>query len=87
MPAGIHSDIFQKAKAGSPGTGPWQQQLYSVALVTWATWPGHFGGDSLVLPFGFQSNSQNQIPKLKRYLQWAYSHCSWPLLHQKLDSR
>lgn len=87
--AGISGDSSQKEQNPAPwGPAPTrsssqQQHLDSVALVTWAFWQGHFAGDSLVLPFIFQSNSQNQIPKMNMYLQWAQSHHPGPLCHKK----
>lgn len=77
IPAGVCWELSEQNSA------PWvpaptrscslQQHLYSVsvALVTWASWPGHFAGYSLVLPFIF-----NQIVKI-RYQRLTCT-CSGP---------
>lgn len=68
MPAAISAGSSQKEQKPAPwmpaptrSSSP-QQHLcsVSVALVTWASWPGHFAHDSLVLPF-----VSNQIVKIR----------------------
>lgn len=83
MPAGIPRGIFQKehnkeVPAAVPVLGGIGNLDHLARTLE---------SDSLALPFVFQSNSQNQIPKMKMYLQWAKSHRPRPFSHQKSGSR